>query len=413
MSAMDLDNDVSTVLATIRSETDSADLINILYQLEDFYERKLWHQLTLTLDTFYDPANVEVTPELKYKIYNLFIHQFASNLNPIKVVDFLLESFNNKPQDTLDNLLALKTQFIKELKREHNIKDEEDAEFKELVASDEAVIYANLQIARHYLLLDDLSASEEILGKLTDRFDSNDSINNFDNAKINAAFYLARCELYRKTENYNLYYLNALLYLSSVDNNLSEEEKVKLCYELCIAALLGDKIYNFGELILHDILEVIKDEASPYNWLYHLIQNLNAGNLKEFNKWFAIALQRSPFLTKFDLFLKQKIIIMSLLELISLKPTTNKHLSFSEISEYTGTPVNDVEHLIIKCFSLDLIKGYINQIDEVLVVTWLQPRILNLDQVQVLHNHLLTWNSQLDKLSKEIYKNGGSIWAGI
>lgn len=410
---MDLDNDVSTVLATIRLETESSDLMAILYQLEDYYERKLWHQLTLTLDDFYYTNRPEVTPDLKYKIYHLFITQFASKLNPIKVVDFLLESFDNSPQNTLDSLLQLKQQFISNLKKEHNIKNDDDDEFKSLVARDESVIYVNLQISRHYLLLDDLHNSEEILSTLNAKFDSADSISNFENPKINAAYYLTQCELYRKTEKYNLYYLNALLYLSSVENNLPEEDKVKLCYELGIAALLGDKIYNFGELILHDILDVIKDESSPYNWLYHLIQNLNSGNLKEFNKWYAIALQKSPFLNKFDLFLKQKIIIMSLLELISLKPTTDKNLSFQEISEFTGTPVNDVEHLIIKCFSLDLIKGYINQIDEVLVVTWLQPRILNLDQVQVLHNHLLSWNGQLDQLSKDIYKNGGTIWAGI
>ena len=34
-------------------------------------------------------------------------------------------------------------------------------------------------------------------------------------------------------------------------------KKNKLRYELCIAALLGDKIYNFGELILHDIFQEI------------------------------------------------------------------------------------------------------------------------------------------------------------
>ena len=73
---------------------------------------------------------------------------------------------------------------------------------------------------------------------------------------------------------------------------------------------------------------------------------------------------------------------MALLELISTKSTTNKQLTFKEISEFTGTPLNDVEHLIIKCFSLNLIQGYINQLQELLIITWLQPRILNLNQVK-------------------------------
>ncbi|KAK6465149.1 26S proteasome regulatory particle [Scheffersomyces coipomensis] len=411
MSPMDIDNDVSTLLASIRQEIESSELINILYELEDFYERKLWHQLTLKLDEFYYGDYVEITNDLKAKINNLFISQFSSKLNPIKVVDFCLESFNGKPKETLDHLLDLKAQFINSIKKENNIREDDDEELKNLVDNDESIIYVDLQAARYYVLLADINKAEEILNKLNEKFDTNDTINNFDNPKLNAAFYLTKCELYKETENYNSYYLNALLYLSSVENNLKDNDKLELCYEICIAALLGDKIYNFGELILHDILNVISEESSSYFWLYNLIQNLNSGNISEFDKWLAIAYKKSPFLVKFEVFLKQKIIIMSLLELISIKSTTNKHLSFQEISGFTGTPVNDVEHLIIKCFSLDLIKGYINQIDEVLVVTWLQPRILNLDQVKVLHNHLIEWTSQLDKLSHEVHKNGGSIWA--
>ncbi|KAK6204448.1 26S proteasome regulatory particle [Scheffersomyces amazonensis] len=413
MSSMDIDNDVSTLLATIRQELESPELINIFLELEDFYERKLWHQLTLTLDEIYYGDYVEITNDLKSKINNLFISQFTSHLNPIKVVDFCLESFNGKPEETLDHLLELRINFINTIKKENNFRDEEDEEFKKLVENDESIIYDDLQIARYYILSGEISKAEDILNSLNDKFDTNDTINNFENPKLNAAFYLTKCELYKILENYNSYYSNALLYLSSVENNLTDANKLELCYELSIAALLGDKIYNFGELILHDILTVISTESSPYFWLYSLIQNLNSGNLQEFNKWLEIAYKKSPFLVKFDVFLKQKIIIMSLLELISLKSTTEKHLTFLEISGFTGTPVNDVEHLIIKCFSLNLIKGYINQIDEILVVTWLQPRILNLDQVKVLHNHLLQWTGQLDKLAKDVRKNGGSIWAGI
>lgn len=409
MSAMDTDNDVSTILATLRLEIESSDLINTIYLLEDFYERKLWHQLTMALDQFYFDSP-DVTSELKLKIYNLFINQFSSNINPIKIVDFLLESFSKDNKQTLEELLALKEKFVVQLKKNLNVRMDEE-QLQELIESDESIVYVNLQISRYYLLLNDLNAAEEILDKLNDKFGANGT--EFDNPKIIAAYYLCKCELYKLNKNYNAYYSNGLLYLSSVDvEKLSQQTKIKLCYELCISALLGDKIYNFGELILHDILNTITTN-SEYVWLYNLIQNLNAGNLKEFNKWLQEAFVKSPFLTQSEVFLKQKIIIMSLLELVSLKSTTNKQLKFKEISEFTGTPVNDVEHLIIKCFSLNLIKGYINQINEVLTVTWLQPRILNLDQVNTLLSHLRKWDNGVEELAREVHKNGGAVWAGV
>lgn len=414
MSAMDIDsNDVSTVLATIRLELDNSELISLFYQLEDYYERKLWHQLTQQLDEFYYKFDQDqISAELKHKIYTQFIQQFAMKLNLIKVVDFLIASgFND--ETTLDKLISLKQEYIKYLKRENNFKDNEDGsedpEFTTLLFNDESLIYIDLQISRYYLYLKQFEQSESTMAKIELKFDN---LNNDLSSKINAAYYLTKSLEYKLHDNYNAYYTNGLLFLSSVPS-LTSEEKVKLCYDLCIAALLGDKVYNFGELILHDILQEIAAEDSPYNWLYNLIHALNAGDLSQFNHWLSIAFTKSPQLQLHQVFIKQKIIIMALLELISTKSTTNKRITFKEISEFTGTPLNDVEHLIIKCFSLKLIQGYINQIDEILVITWLQPRILNLKQVHNLYTHLVDWDHKVEQLGNLVYQSGGTVWAGI
>ncbi|KAG5416936.1 RPN9 [Candida metapsilosis] len=419
MSAMDIDStDISTVLATIRSELDSTnnsdELVSLFYQLEDYYERKLWHQLTQQLDEFYTQYDQDQIPlELKHKIYTQFIQQFAMKLNLIKVVDFLiLSKFNN--ETSLDKLIDLKTEYIAYLKREHNFKDNEDGsqdpEFVELLSNDESLIYIDLQICRYYLFLNQFEKCDSIMSKIESKFE--DLTNNDLSAKVNAAYYQTKCLEYKLHENYNAYYTNGLLFLSSVPS-LTTEDKVKLCYDLCIAALLGDKVYNFGELILHDILQEIASDESPYNWLYNLIHALNAGDLSSFNQWLSVAFKKSPQLQSHQVFIKQKIIIMALLELISTKSTTNKRISFKEISEFTGTPLNDVEHLIIKCFSLKLIQGYINQIDEILVITWLQPRILNLKQVHNLYTHLVDWDHKVEQLGNLVHQSGGTVWAGI
>ncbi|KAI5959999.1 RPN9 [Candida theae] len=415
MSAMDIDSsDVSTVLATIRSELDSnSELVSLFYQLEDYYERKLWHQLTQQLDEFYGNFDQDQIPQdLKHKVYTQFIQQFAMKLNLIKVVDFLIGS-QFSDETTLDKLNSLRSEYIKYLKREHNFKDNEDGsqdpEFTKLLTNDESLIYIDLQISRFYLLLKNFEQCEVTMSKIEPKFEN---LNNDLSAKINAAYYQTKSLEYKLHENYNAYYANGLLFLSSVPS-LTSAEKVQLCYDLCIAALLGDKVYNFGELILHDILQEIASQESPYNWLYNLIQALNAGDLSSFNRWLSVAFTKSPQLQSHQVFIKQKIIIMALLELISTKSTTNKRISFKEISEFTGTPLNDVEHLIIKCFSLKLIQGYINQIDEILVITWLQPRILNLKQVHNLYTHLVDWDHKVEQLGNLVYESGGTVWAGI
>lgn len=391
---MDIDTEVSTVLATIRLKSDNSELNNIIYQLEDFYERKLWHQLTQVLDQiYYTLDSTIITSNLKNRLYNLFIKQFQLKLNPIKVVDYLLESFENDPKETLSTLLTLKKDFINDLKRSHNYRvtdddnddneeeeeENQDEELKQLIQDDEAVIYVKLQIARYYLKLHQLNKAEDILIDVAPKFES---LNNNLNSKINSAYYLEKTEHAKILNNYNDYYSNGLLYLSSV-TNLTDEEKNKLRYELCIAALLGDKIYNFGELILHDIFQEISQPSSSttssqYNWLYQLIINLNAGNVDNFNHWLSIAIKKAPILEQHQIFLKEKLTIMALLELVS----ADKKLSFDIISEKTNTPIDQVELIIIKTMSLHLIEGYINQDQQYVVVSWIQPRILNLDQVK-------------------------------
>lgn len=403
--------DIATALAILRLESESSTLVGLLYEFEDLYERKLWHQLTVQLDTLYYSAP-EASQEFKYKVYDSFVSHFASKLNATKVVDFLLESYNGKPQQTLDQLLEFKSQLVNELKLQHNVKTAQDEqEFQNLVSRNELVIYADLQLARYHLILDQLPAAQDILDTLSPHFGANAS-HAFESSKVNAAFYLASCDLYKITHNYNQFYRSGLLYLSAIDNQLPATSRVSLCYELCIAALLGSKIYNFGELVLHEIMGSISDPHSEYFWLYSLIQHLNSGNLQEFKNWMAKAVAQSPLLANHERFLFQKITLMALLELVSTQAMASRQLGFAQILEFTGVPIDDVEQLVIKGFSLGLVQGSINQIEGTVSVTWLQPRILNLDQVNVLYTHLQKWDTQVDDLVQLVHKSGGTLWSG-
>lgn len=405
MSAMDIDLDLSSVLADLRANTESADVAQLLYQLEDYYERKLWNQLTLALEDFFAmPESHDA--HMRQRLFDDFLARFQNKLNPTKVVDFVVQCFA-ADADCLAKLKAVKADLVAELSRKHNSRRSDDAETA--IANDEAVIYASLQIARYLLLVGDGAEAEAVLETVSGKFDG--TLQNDFSSKTNAAYYLTKCEHFKLKENHNAFYTNGLLYLSLVAGPMAPEERVAFCYDLCVAALLGDKIYNFGELILHDILQSINDQLLDYFWLYNLVLYLNAGNLAKFNEWLAVAYEKSPHLAAHQQFLHQKIIIMALLELISTKLTTQKQLLFAEISSFTGTPESDVELLIIKCFALGLVRGHINQIDQILVVTWLHPRILNLDQVKVLYNHLVEWDASVKKLSESVLADGSSVIA--
>jgi 26S proteasome regulatory subunit N9 len=75
-----------------------------------------------------------------------------------------------------------------------------------------------------------------------------------------------------------------LLYLACLPepSPLSEEEAKTRAYNLSIAALLGEKIYNFGELLLHPILDQLKTPEG--SWLRELLFAMNSGDLDAFGR---------------------------------------------------------------------------------------------------------------------------------
>ena len=73
-----------------------------------------------------------------------------------------------------------------------------------------------------------------------------------------------------------------MLFLACVNlDDLAAPEKVSRAHDLALAALLGETIYNFGELLMHPILNSLK--GTEHEWLYNLLFCLNAGELGKFD----------------------------------------------------------------------------------------------------------------------------------
>lgn len=58
-----------------------------------------------------------------------------------------------------------------------------------------------------------------------------------------------------------------------------------------------------------------------------------------------------------------------------------------------------VELLVMKALSLKLLKGKIDQLNQVFNVTWVQSRVLGLDHIKKMRDSLQEWTSKVDKTS--------------
>ena len=53
-----------------------------------------------------------------------------------------------------------------------------------------------------------------------------------------------------------------------------------------------------------------------------------------------------------------------------------------------------VEWIMMRAMSLGLIKGTIDEVESTFSVTWVQPRVLNLDQLGVLQTQIGDWKAR-------------------
>lgn len=394
----DMSHEIDTILSTLRMEVDP-ELAAMFYEFEDYYEQKLWHQLTERLNVFFhDEKSVPV----RLRVYDNFVSKFQDKINQLKVVDFLLLSLSDTQDhdDSLKYLTDLQSTFRKigeQKQRNDGLKSHYDGN-----------LLIDIEIARLYLKKNELVKSRDLLDDISSILDNHDAIS----LRVTSAFYSASAEYYQLKKDFNSFYYTSLLYLSTVDPQdapytFTDLEKQQLAYNLSISALLGDKIYNFGELLNHPIMTSIEEDPQ-YEWLFQFLNALSNGDFAQFEKLSRERIPQVPILSQHESFLRQKICLMTLVESVFAKSI--RTLSFEDIAVATHLPKENVEHLVMRSISLGLLKGSIDQVNELVTITWVQPRIINDEQVNKMRGRLIEWNDQVAKLGENMEARGKSIW---
>ncbi|KAI1646905.1 uncharacterized protein F4817DRAFT_119169 [Daldinia loculata] len=374
---------IADFLADQRDETPD-ELQYLIIQFENFWERKLWHQLTDALIEFF--ANPKSEPQ-RLKFYKVFISKFADKINQLKLVDLGLKAATQCKDD--QERLAFLSDLAKKV-------DHED--------SQDAFVYALAAVARVELNLRDLEASRRDLDKAERILDSFDSVE----TKVHAAFYQVNADYYQAKADFASYYRNALLYLACIDlSSLSPDERRARAYDLGIAALVSDSIYNFGELLQHPILAALTGDVA---WLQELLLAFNRGDLAAYDV-LSGHISSDPLLKEHLENIRQKIYLAALTESVFRRPPHQRAMSFDTISADTKVRKDEIEHLVMKALSLGLVRGTIDEVDELVNFTWVQPRVLSMAQIASMSQRLGEWGENVNKLGNWIEATGQDIWA--
>ncbi|KAL5478831.1 RPN9 [Sanghuangporus weigelae] len=369
---INVDEYLTTVLSTAPQE-----LHPLFESLQTLYHRKLWHQLTLKLFEFF---RHELSRPYRVDVFEKFVRDFEERLNQLRLVEMgvIVSKEIDNPVTVLSFLTALLSR----------INTEESPEAHVLLLS---------SLAHAKLLYGDLDGTRTDMDSAWKILDDLDGVD----PAVNAAYYSVAADYYKAKADYGPYYKNSLLYLACIDlaKDLSEEERMLRAHNLSVAALLADNIYNFGELLMHSILSSL--DGTPHEWIKKLLFTFNAGDIGKFEA-LAPLFPKEPILQQNYPFLRQKICLMALIDSVSRRNRDSRTISFQTIAEETRLDVGDVEHLVMKALSLGLVRGSLDEIDQTAHITWVQPRVLDREQIGALADRLKAWTDKLKNVEQRI-----------
>ncbi|MCJ1349527.1 26S proteasome regulatory subunit [Peltigera leucophlebia] len=366
-------------------ETAPEDLQPSFLTIEDFWDRKLWHQLTgVLVDYFHNPDSASQ----RLPLFRHFILSFSEKINQLKFV-YLGLLAATQCADNQERLTFLTTLAQKVNKP----------------SSQDAYVYALVAATDIKLRLQDLPSARKNLDEAERILDTFDSVE----TEVHATFYRVNASYHQASAEFGAYYKNALLYLACIDlSSLSVKERQDRAYELSIAALVSDTIYNFGELLLHPILDSLT--STEHAWLRDLLFAFNRGDLNAYNVLEG-HLHDIDELEAHAQFLWQKISLSALTEAVFRRPPHDRAMTFATVASETHVKPEEIEILIMKALSLGLLRGSIDQVAEVARIQWVQPKVLDMKQIESMRLRLKDWDSSVNQLGNWIEGVGKDVWA--
>jgi len=218
---------------------------------------------------------------------------------------------------------------------------------------------------------------------------------------VSAAVHWALAQYCKAKQDFAGFYRAAIQYLAFVSSEeLPADFRLELAVDIGLSALLGDDVYSFGELLLHPLVSSL--DNSPYAWLRELLDCFNRGDLHGYDELcvkHARMLNAQPQLVQNERRLREKITVMSLMEMVFHTPAHQRSMPLTDIAARTKLSVEGVEELLMRCLSLRLMEGRIDQVAGVVHVSWVQPRVLTLPQVAALRDRLVEWVDKVKAMS--------------
>jgi len=377
------------------SKLEAADPENgdVYSNLSNQLEHKLYHPLAVAVHTFIsDSTNVRPfeTSTNFLTLYTKILTPLRKKLNPLTLARIASNvSFALSPTDTLA-ASALLEELVGFFQQETHTPAALYVESKlhllkihQTEAAGTAMDGSLVHVIQAFLKKSQVTLAE--LGQSTES----------ELAVVHSSYYQTAMTLYKAVGPPEAFYTNALQYLHYTPlPTLEASVQYQLAQDMCLAALTGKGIYDFGQIVYHpaEVLNVLK--GTELEWLSTVMDVAVWGKVdewKELQKVHKAEIERQPAFLGRMTFVDEKIALLALVHMVFERESGSKTITFEQVSERVKISVEQVELFLIRALALELIKGTMDQVEGTVDVTWVMPRVLDDANVAELAGRFKTW----------------------
>mmetsp|Transcript_81792 Transcript_81792/g.213388 ORF Transcript_81792/g.213388 Transcript_81792/m.213388 type:complete len:387 (+) Transcript_81792:96-1256(+) len=373
--------DASPALAAQRRA--HPELEESIAELEKYASTKLYHQLTEALLKYLkSPPLLPASAAAELlDFFNGFVRPYEKKFDKVKWVQML--SIVCKTQEA-EKALALIEPFEASME-----KDREAKYLWQILKAEKQTQAGQFDAAKELL---------DVLGKEIDEAYEVPAL-------IQSELQRANAQLWKKLERPQDFYKASILYLAFTPlASIPAAERPRLAFEVGAAALVAPEEFNFGELLQQELLGSL--DGSEYAWIKDLLKAFGEGKFDLFDG--AVSTHRAkidstPELkAAVDTVLRPKMCALALMELAFRKPKKQRRLTFAEVAEHCRVGPKDVEMLVMKSMCAGLIKGQIDEVNQIVMVTWVKPRILDTVRIDLMRERMDAWGAQTGLLLEHL-----------
>jgi 26S proteasome regulatory subunit N9 len=363
---------VDEVLNTLSSN--DPETHELIAKLRLFVQKRFWHEFSEHLThLIYSKPNFNALGLVEATIAEMSI-----SLDPFLIVE-LFDVYLGRVSAPLKDKLG----FIEKT--------------KELVSKNElAVNYLNILEAKARFLNEDYEKGYATLKEAEKVVDSHRSVPKIIFASLNNAKFI----YHWKKSDFPQFYESVIKFLAyHEERKMGPAERLDLASKTLQAALLSDQILTFGDLLSNSFFQIVADNAQ-HRYLWQLVEIFNQGQVDKLESFLASAhsgFGQDPLLSHHVEKLRRKIRVISLYDSVffSQKSFSQQHMTFNEIAHIAKIDKSAVEKLIVHVLSIGLLRGYVDEANELFYITGLKPQDLDLPRLKQLRDKFDNWSENI------------------